>query len=618
MSLDLGIGQVITLTQLSWDTLQNSIKAGDAYSHLTKELGNLYTVLESLQDRADYRASLLNQENDGVLVRLHGVLDECYDMLEDVDRSLSKYNGLSEDRNRVKRLGLKIMFGNTTMKDMPEIRQRVASYASSIQLYLSMLLVNSLGKVEESTRNHILETKGLRKEFRSFADSQRQNRVREESNRFRDDVTVLTTHPNDDKAVWRDFRRKAIKNGYSSAFLDEHMPDLLEYMEKYGQEGASGTPKLQNDKTQGRQRLALPSTGQMHRTTSTPRFPNYGYDADLESCAPHPRRPKSSRELKNMADDEMKSATRFGNSRGNESPPKEANFGDVNDWLFECQRATGRNSSNKTPDNFAYKPNTSKTSKEQERTYILAKERHREPPIPEYDEDDEAEEYDKEEYPRTDLPKRRETKGAILSTKEKQTNSPLPEYDEADEYDKHQSHKTDRSKRRRANAKKPHLPQRAREVTYPTTRTSGRGNHSDSVHDQNYTLQSESPRLNNKRSDPRFTFGNSTHSRPRSQRLRDDQSMYSENSDQFSLSEESSDETSVYDSEEEQEHVKALKPLKFNQFSPPEEYGDVISLYDSDEERERAKASRLMMKQHTKSIFGIFKPRRNPHNSYNI
>ncbi|CAD6447934.1 962331f4-e80d-479e-b1e3-afdab6a9f61c [Sclerotinia trifoliorum] len=615
MSLDLGIGQVITLTQLSWDTLQNSIKAGDAYSHLTKELGNLYTVLESLQNRADYRASLLNQENDGVLVRLHGILDECYDMLEDVDRSLSKYNGLSEDRNRVKRLGLKIMFGNTTMKDMPEIRQRVASYASSIQLYLSMLLVNSLGKVEESTRNHMLETKGLRKEFRSFADSQRQNRVREESNRFRDDVTVLTTHPNDDKAVWREFRRKAIRNGYSSAFLDEHMPDLLNYMEKYGQEGASDTPKLQNDKDQGRQRLALPSAGQMHRTTSTPRFPKYGYDADLESCAPHPRRPKSSRELKNMTQNEMKFATRFGSSGGNESSPKEANFGDVNDWLSECQRATGRNSSTKTPDNFRYKPNTSETSKELDRAYIMAKERHREPPIPEYDE---ADEYDKEEFPWIDLSKRREIKGAILNTRERQTSSPLPEYDEADEYDKERSHKIDRSKRRRANAKKPPLPQRAREVTYPTTRTSGRGNHPDSVHDQNYSARPESPHLKNKSGDPRFIYGNGAYSGPELKEPEDDESTSSEYSDQSSSPEESGDEISLYDSEVEREHVRALKSSKFNQFSPPEEDGDVISLYDSEEERERAKTSKILLKQHTKAISRFFKHRSNPQNSYNI
>ncbi|KAJ8070554.1 hypothetical protein OCU04_000928 [Sclerotinia nivalis] len=605
MSLDLGIGQVITLTQLSWDTLQNSIKAGDAYSHLTKELGNLYTVLDSLQNRADYRASLLNQENDGVLVRLHGILDECYDMLEDVDRSLSKYNGLSEDRNRVKRLGLKIMFGNTTMKDMPEIRQRVASYASSIQLYLSMLLVNSLGKVEESTRNHMLETKGLRKEFRSFADSQRQNRVREESNRFRDDVSVLTTHPNDDKAVWREFRRKAIKNGYSSAFLDEHMPDLLNYMEKYGQEGALDTPKLQHDKNQRRQRLALPSAGQMHRTMSTPRFPKDGYDADLKSYPPHPRKPKSSRELKNMTEDEMTFAMRFGTSGGNESSPKEANFGDVNDWLSECQRATGRNSSIKTPDNFAYKPNTSKISKEQDRTYVMARERHREPQVSEYDE---ADEYDKKEFPRIDLSKRRETKVAMLNEKERRTRSPLPEYDEADEYDKGRSHKTDLSKRRRANANKHQRSQREREITHPATQSSGRGNHPDSVQDQNYTLQPESPRLKTKRGDPRLTYGNGAYSGPAIEvkELEDDESTYSEYSDQFSPPEEYGDEISLYDSEEERERAKVSKPSKFNQFSPPEEYGDVILLYDSEEERERAKASKLLPKRRTKYTSRLF------------
>ncbi|KAF7877611.1 hypothetical protein EAF04_001283 [Stromatinia cepivora] len=558
MSLDLGIGQVITLTQLSWDTLQNSIKAGDAYSYLTKELENLYTVLDSLQNRADYRTSLLNQENDGVLVRLHGILDGCYDMLEDVDKSLSKYNGLSEDRNRVKRLGLKIMFGNTTMKDMPEIRQRVASYASNIQLCLSMLLVNSLGKVEESTRNQMLETKRLRKEFRSFADSQRQNRVREKSNGIRDDVTVLTTHPNDDKAVWREFRRKAIESGYSSAFLDEHMLDLLNYMEKYGQEGALDTPKLQHDKNQRRQRLALPSAGQLHRTMSTPRFRKDGYDADIESCLPHPRSPKSSRELKNMTEDEMNFAMRFGTSGGNESSPKGANFGDVNDWLSDCQRATGRKPSPKKPDNFAYKPNTSKTSKEQDRTYAMAKERHRDLQVPEYDE---ADEYDKNEFSRADLSKRRKIK---LNKKERRTRSPLPEYNEADEYDKDESPRADLSKRRRANANKHQRSQREREVICPATQTSNLGNHPDFVHDQNYTLQPETPRLKTKRGDPRFTYGNGAYSGPAIEvkELGDDESTHSESSDQFSTSEGSDDETSSCDSEEEHERSKASKPLK--------------------------------------------------------
>ncbi|KAI9641169.1 hypothetical protein NHQ30_010599 [Ciborinia camelliae] len=187
MVFDLGIGQIITLTQLAWDVIQNSKRAGDVYLQITTDLENLHGVLDSLRNQAKHPKSLLNQENNKELQRrLNTTITKCEDMLENINKPLSKYNGLSKDKRKVRKLGLKIMYGNTDMKDVPEIRQRITFYTSSISAFLGMLSVNSLGGVENSLRvvkkdmrNCMGEMEGFRKEFRLFADLQKQNRVRE-------------------------------------------------------------------------------------------------------------------------------------------------------------------------------------------------------------------------------------------------------------------------------------------------------------------------------------------------------------------------------------------------------------------------------------------------------
>ncbi|ESZ89763.1 hypothetical protein SBOR_9855 [Sclerotinia borealis F-4128] len=403
MSFDLGIGQIISLTQLSWETFQNSKKAGDVYSQISQELGNLHMILESLRGQSDHPRSLLNQENNGALKQLHIILIGCDDMLEDIDESLTKYNGLSRETGKAKRLGLKILFGNTDMKDVPEIRQRISSYTSSITAFLGVLAVNSLGKVEESTRHHLLETKRFRREFRSFASLQEHNRGRDES----DAATVLTTHTNDDKAVWREFRRKAIKNGYSSGFLDEHMPDLLEYMEKSGQKGALKAPKLQVDENQRRhratsipryqssgddnerrQRLAPPVAASLHRATSIPRFQSSHDDTTTDYCQPRLKKYKSPRRVASFTDDETTIAMSSEEAGGKVPPPRKGNFRDVTDWLWDDQPNIRCGPPTRADYTSASRMKLYHTSKRQDkRKYTMTEETHRDPPLPVYDED---------------------------------------------------------------------------------------------------------------------------------------------------------------------------------------------------------------------------------------
>lgn len=454
MSFNLGIGQIIGLTQLSWEMFQNTKKAGGVYLQITSELSKLHMVLDNLKKRLVHPRSFVNHENHELLDQLSDILLECEGMLKELDKSLSKYNELSKDNRRIKKLGLKIMFGNTDMKDVSDIRHRIVSYTTNISMLLNILAANSLGKVEESTRKHMQETKGLRKELRWFAKSQRENRVREGPNQIRDDVTVFTAHDNDDKDVWRKFRRQAIEKGYSSTFLDDHMPDLLDYMEKYGKEAASGAKV---------------------------------------------------------------------------SSPREASFGGISGWLSDQEEMRRVSCLARTSNASTSKPKSSKSSKKQDRPYIKPKEKHRELPLPEYDEEDEYVK-DSDNIHRANTPSRRRVDDKIGMRHENHRDSPPPEYDEADEYDKNKIPGKELSNRRRGNANKlnakeryktPQLPeykdhdeddQNERTVNStsgrrvnagshhrsqrdPATQTSSQRDHLNSVHNQTQEIVKRHPQI---------------------------------------------------------------------------------------------------------------------------
>ncbi|KAF7917619.1 uncharacterized protein EAE98_010035 [Botrytis deweyae] len=356
----LGVGDIITLTTLAWNAFQNSRKASSAHHEISQELESLYMILHNLEKEAHLPNTLLSDKNNRAWKDLKTVLSGCDDMLEGIDESLSKYNGLSkETTSGSKKFMMKVKYGNGDMKDIPETRQKITSYTSSITALLNVLSVSSLGDV----RN---DTKDILKELRAYAALHPQEHVR-------DDKSALTSYGDDDKAIWKEFRRKAIKNGYSSGTLDKNMPALLAFMEKSDRKNATKVRKPHEDRN-------LVSTGQARRKASKntaydgkyTRFSTGSSDSDSEqslkqssppikergrrtaTSSPKPqihdniinygyhpsrsRTPRSPRPAPTSSDND--STLTVANGRFGVESNFNSGFRDVGGWLSDCQQKT--------------------------------------------------------------------------------------------------------------------------------------------------------------------------------------------------------------------------------------------------------------------------------------
>ena len=239
MSFDFPVGDFVLLTQLAYNTVQNSRKACGAHDELTREVTSLHIVLQRLQREVEKPNSLLNHTDDGRLEELETVANGCDHMLKVIDQVLVKYNGMSKEKRRVTRLRLKVKFGNGEMKDIEKIRQELSIYTSAITLFLNLLTMEGQGKVEEHMESHGEELR----ELRELRQSLNWITATLQANSGNREGSILTTYADDDKAFWKEFRRELVKEGFSSEELRKHKAFIKEYVMELGARGVLRSPR---------------------------------------------------------------------------------------------------------------------------------------------------------------------------------------------------------------------------------------------------------------------------------------------------------------------------------------------------------------------------------------
>jgi len=231
MSFGFSVGDFVILTQLAYNIVQNSRKACGAHSGLTREVTSLHIVLQCLQGEVEKPNSLINRTDDGRLDELQTIVKGCDRILKVIDQVLKKYDGMSNEKKRVTRFKLKVRFGNGEMKDIEMIRQELATYTSAITLFLNLLSLGSQGKVEEHMVKNREELGELRQSLNWItAMLQASSGNREGS--------ILTSYGDDDKAIWKQFRRELLKEGFSSHKLRTHKGLIKDYVIELGVRGA--------------------------------------------------------------------------------------------------------------------------------------------------------------------------------------------------------------------------------------------------------------------------------------------------------------------------------------------------------------------------------------------
>ena len=229
MSFGASIGDAVLLTQLAWKTVQNCRRACGEYDALTLEATSLHTVLQRLESEVQNPDDdLIDRDPADVQKELSNIIQGCEKNLRVLDLVLEKYNALSETERSGRKLWQRVKFGNGQVASMTDIRGRNTFYISAISLFLNMLNLGSAGRVEREMTQAGGELRDIRLAV---------NGITAYLMTGGPEGSVLTAYANDEKAVWKEFRRELVADGFTSSTIRKHKQIIMAYVKELGSRG---------------------------------------------------------------------------------------------------------------------------------------------------------------------------------------------------------------------------------------------------------------------------------------------------------------------------------------------------------------------------------------------
>jgi WD40 repeat protein len=229
MNFGCGISGAALLVQLAWKIVQGARQACGEYDELTREVSNLHRVLRRLHRELSNPDSLLNQTNNGRREELGEHVEGCEKVLRVMDDIITKYNLLSDNEKSGRRIWQNVKFGNREVKDLADIRPKLSTHTSALNMSLHLCSLGSQGKFEKQLNGLGGDVKGIRAKVDWIA----ANMVAKSG-----DGTVWTSYSNDDKAFWRELRRELVNEGYDSSVLSKFKNVLRSYVEELCSRGS--------------------------------------------------------------------------------------------------------------------------------------------------------------------------------------------------------------------------------------------------------------------------------------------------------------------------------------------------------------------------------------------
>ena len=269
MSFGFSISDAIVLTQLVSRVVENSRKACGAYDELTSELKSLRLVLRRLKDEVARAESPVNRPDDSCQKELQYLVAGCQKVLEVLEKILLKYNSLNQEERSVRKLWQRIRFGNGEVQSLTELRTNLVYYTSAISLFLNMVSVGSIGRVERQMNEAGDDLQEIKVAVNGITAHLLASKDHEGS--------ILTTYADDDKAVWRQFRRELRAEGFSSSVIREHGRVIKAYIKELADrglldEGDQGPLNTSNDDEESSAVLSSDSSMVRAEIEENPRF----------------------------------------------------------------------------------------------------------------------------------------------------------------------------------------------------------------------------------------------------------------------------------------------------------------------------------------------------------
>ena len=243
MSFGYSVIDVISLTRTAWNVVQNSRKACGEHDELTREVLSLHVVLKRLEHEAAKPDSPMNQPGHSYGEELGFIAGGCHRVLRVLDQILEKYSALSEVERSGRKLWQNIKFGNGEMADLADYRSKVVYYTSAISLWLNMISIGTMGSVEKQMN----DAGGDLKEIKEALNGITAHLIAKDHS----EGSVLTTYPDDDKLIWKEFRRELIADGFSSSVIGKHKDLIKAYIGELGARGLldDADPQAMNEPT---------------------------------------------------------------------------------------------------------------------------------------------------------------------------------------------------------------------------------------------------------------------------------------------------------------------------------------------------------------------------------
>ena len=240
MSFGWAGSDVFLLARLAWNTVQNSRKACGEYDDLTRETFRLHAVLQRLAQEVAKQESPINRTGETSKEQLERISIDCKVVLTKLDKIVTAYASLGEEKRSAHKIWQKVRFGNGQLVDLREIRSKLMSYTSEMLLYLNLVSIGTVGRIEQ----RMSRGEGVLRDIKIAVEKKTAHTTLGGNQ----EGSVWTSYTGDDTGFWRGLRRDLIKDGLPSAAIHKHRHLIKKYVKELGARGILDvSPSIESD-----------------------------------------------------------------------------------------------------------------------------------------------------------------------------------------------------------------------------------------------------------------------------------------------------------------------------------------------------------------------------------
>ena len=222
MSFGFSVSDITDLIQLTTRTYRGWERTCGEYAEVTHDLKNLNIFLSLVANEVEASTSLL-LHYDRNLIYLQYIIFNCWRTVIQLEAIISKDDGIVTSRrdnwNRIR-------FGQ---KNLNCIRTKLGIEISTLGTYFDAIGVSAMGPIDNGLNELPDRLKiGMLKVIDCLAGDIRAGRR---------ESFIMTTYEDDEKEVWRQFRRELISEGFSSENLKKTKGHLRKYVTRMAEAG---------------------------------------------------------------------------------------------------------------------------------------------------------------------------------------------------------------------------------------------------------------------------------------------------------------------------------------------------------------------------------------------